>query len=162
MTSQASPSIVEKTRREVVGQAGGAALLATLATVLGGRAVFAQATPTVDEGDPEVAVGQYAVVRTWTFKPDKSADELAALVADGFVQILRDTPGFRQYATVWNETTRQWTAISVFVDKAGADASTVAAQDWAAVNVADYVESDPAVIEGDIKVFAEAFPPANG
>jgi hypothetical protein len=87
---------------------------------------------------------------------------LAALVSEGFVPFLRETTGFRQYATIWNEDTRQWSAISIFVDKAGADESTAKAQAWAAENVADYVEADPAVIEGQILVYAEAFPPANG
>jgi hypothetical protein len=158
-----NPSGSGSTRREAVRQIGGGTLLAALATVMGGRAVFAQsATPVVDDSDPEVAVGQYAVVRTWTFKPDKSADELATLVSEGFVPFLRDTPGFRQYATIWNEETRQWSAISFFVDKAGADESTAKAQSWAAENVADYVESNPVVIGGDILVYAEAFPAANG
>lgn len=148
------------TRRDVVRHVGGASLLAALATVMGGRAVFAQsATPVVDDTDPDIAVGQYAVVRTWTFKPDKSADELAALVSEGFVPFLRETPGFRQYATIWNEETRQWSAISFFVDKAGADESTAKAQSWAAENVADYVDADPAVVSGQIMVYAQA---ANG
>ena len=138
-------------------------MVAAVAALMGGRAVLAQsATPTADDSNPEVAVGQYLVVRTWTFKPDKSADELAALVAEGFVPLLRDTPGFRQYTTIWNDETRQWSAITIFADEAGAAASTAKAQEWAAANVAAYVDSDPAVFDGQIKVFAEAFPPANG
>jgi hypothetical protein len=134
-------------------QFGGAALLAALATAAAGGRVFAQqATPTAAE--TVVAEGLYVVVRTWKFKPDKSADELATLVRAGFVPVIRATPGFREYFNVWNAETRQWTAVSIFLDKAGADESTVRAKDWAAAHVPDFVESDPTVLDGQIILFA--------
>ncbi|MEA2528430.1 MAG: hypothetical protein QOG89_74 [Thermomicrobiales bacterium] len=148
-------SSVGATRRQTLRQFGGGALLAAVATAgLGGK-VFAQtadATPTA--GNTGVGEGVYVVFRTWTFKPEKSAEELAALVREGFVPLVRETPGFREYFNVWNAETRQWTAVSIFVDKAGAEESTVRAKDWAAAHVAEYVGSDPTVVDGQIILFA--------
>lgn len=151
------------TRRAVMRQAGGAALLAAAGMLLGARTVLAEVgTPTIDDSDPEVDEGHYLVVRTWTLNPDASATELAALVKEGFVPLLRQTPGFRQYATVWNESTRQWTAITIFVTQAGAEESTANARSWVAANVAGFIAGDPTVFDGQITLFAKAFPPANG
>jgi hypothetical protein len=144
---------VGTTRRAALQRVGGGAILAALTTAgLGGRVLAHEATP-VAAGDG-VTGGLYVVVRTWLFKPGKSAEELAALVRAGFVPILRGTPGFVEYFNVWNAATRQWVAISIFADQAGADESTVRAKDWAAAHVPDYVESDPTVVDGQIILFA--------
>jgi hypothetical protein len=141
------------TRRQTLRYFGGAGMLAALATAGFGGLVSAQgdATPAVVTGG--MGEGLYVVVRTWAFKPDKSAEELAALVREGFVPIISETPGSREYYNVWNGETRQWMAVSVFADKAGADESTARAQDWAAEHVADYVEADPTVVDGQIVLY---------
>ena len=114
------------TRRATLRRFGGGTILAALATAgLGGRVVAQDATPAASGG---VTEGLYVVVRTWMFKPDKSAEDLAALVREGFIPFIESTPGFVEYFNLWNADTRQWTAVSIFADKAGADESTVRAQ----------------------------------
>jgi hypothetical protein len=141
------------TRRQTLRYFGGGTILAALATAGLGGLASAQGDATPAAGDDGTREGLYVVVRTWAFKPDKSADELAALVREGFVPIISDTPGFREYFNVWNADTRQWMAVSVFADKAGADESTARAQDWATEHVADYVEADPTVVDGQIVLY---------
>jgi hypothetical protein len=147
------------TRRQTLRHFGGGAILAALATAGFGGLVSAQDNATPTAGDDGVKEGLYVVVRTWTFKPGKSADELATLVREGFVPLIRGTPGFREYFNVWNADTRQWMAVSIFADKAGADESTERAKDWAAEHVPDFVEADPTVVEGQIVLYAAG---ANG
>jgi hypothetical protein len=142
------------TRRQTLRHFGGGAILAALATAGFGGLVSAQGDATPTAGDDGVEEGLYVVVRTWTFKPGKSADELAALVREGFVPLISGTPGFREYFNVWNADTRHWVAVSVFLDQAGAEESTERAKDWAAEHVPDFVEADPTVVQGQIILYA--------
>lgn len=143
-------SPIVTTRRETVRRFGGSLALAALATVGLNRKLLA------GEHDQHAwpMEGLYVVMRTWTLKPEASAQELADLVSAGFVPIISAGPGFVAYFDVWNETTRQWTAISIFESKEGADESTAQAAEWAAAKVADFLASGPEVSDGEIVVFA--------
>jgi hypothetical protein len=148
--TDAKPQPDASTRRDALRRGGGVAL-ATLATVgLGGRVVAQEATPDAGGG----LGGKYAVIRLRKVKADKSTDELTELVREGFVPLVRDVPGFIQYFVISNAETRDWAAVGVYEDKAGADESTRRAAEWGQLGASDYVEGDPVVIEGTIPVAA--------
>ena len=140
------------TRREALGRLGGGVALAALASAaLGGRVLAQSATP-----DAEGIEGSYTVIRLRKVKPDKSAEELTAMVREGFVPLVQEIPGFVSYFIVHNSETRDWAAVGVFADKAGADESTARAAEWGQGGASDYVEGDPTVVEGGVVVAAEA------
>lgn len=148
-----SRSDAETTRREALRRVGGGVALAALASAaLGGRVVAQSATP-----DADGIEGSHAVIRLRKVKPDRSGEELSALVREGFVPLVREVPGFVSYFVVWNAETRDWAAVGVFADKAGADESTSRAAEWGQAQrgggANDYVEGDPTVVEGEV-VFA--------
>src|SRR5262249_24354548 len=121
------------TRREAI-RAGGGILGAIAALGLGGRVLAQEATPV-----PNEALGRYVVIRTRTVKPDKNQEDLASITWDQFVPIIEAIPGFVSYTVTYSADTRAWTAISVYTDKAGADASTKAAADFIATStINDY------------------------
>ena len=138
-------------RRAVVRQLGGGVALAALAGAgVFGRTLAQEATPEAGEG----LAGRYAVIRLRKVKPNRSPEELAALVREGFLPLVREVPGFVAYFVVANAETRAWAAVGVFADKAGADESTARAAEWGQGGANDFVEGDPVVIEGEIAVAA--------
>jgi hypothetical protein len=144
------------TRRGALKLAGGAALLA-VAGVGSGRAALAQeASPVASPAGGNGLNGKYVVIRIRTVKPDRSADELMALIQDGFVPLLEDVPGFIWYVAGANPETRDQFSVGVFQDEAGAAESTRRAAEWGARGAADFVEGEPAVYEGVIGVAAES------
>src|SRR6185503_1223754 len=63
----------------------------------------------------------YAVIRRYQFDP-KSSEEIGRLIRDGFIQLLRKTPGFVSYN--WLDTgSGVGASMGVFQDKAGAQES---------------------------------------
>ena len=147
MTS--SRSDAETTRREALRRVGGGMALAALASAaLGGRVVAQSATPDASAGFE----GSYSVLRLRKVKEDKSAEELVALVHKEFVPLVETVPGFVSYFIVYNPDTRDWVAVGIFADKAGADESTARAAEWGQGGASDYVEGDPTVVEGGVVV----------
>ncbi|MBI2706019.1 MAG: hypothetical protein HYX32_12130 [Actinobacteria bacterium] len=57
-------------------------------------------------------------------------------------------PGFRAYYLVKADDGAT-ISVSVYEDKAGVDASTVAARDWIAANLPDLAVGPPEVVAGD-------------
>lgn len=137
-------------RREALRAGGG--LLAALAAIgLGGRVIAQEASPVANG-----AIGRYVVIRTRTVKPDKQHEELVTINETQFVPIIKAIPGFVSYTVIYNAESRAWTAISVYTDKAGADASTQAAADFIANSVVNtyWVDPAPVVVDGTIIVDA--------
>ena len=66
------------------------------------------------------------------------------------------TPGFATYTILLNDTTRIWTAISVFDNPESAQASTDAAADYVVENELGsyFVDPAPTVVEGQVIINA--------
>lgn len=92
----------------------------------------------------------YAAIRTYR---TSDAGEWARRVNQGFVPILRGTPGFVAYYII-NGGEGTVAAISVFEDRAGVDESTRRAAEWVADNLAEFALSGPEVIAGEVTVAA--------
>jgi hypothetical protein len=146
----------ETTRRDALKLAGGAALI-VFAGAGSDRAALAQeASPVASPASGNGLNGNYVVIRLRTVKPDRSADELMALIQERFVPLVEDVPGFVRYFSGVNSETRGQFSVGVFADEAGAAESTRRAAEWGDLGAADFVEGDPTVYEGVIGVAAEA------
>jgi hypothetical protein len=90
----------------------------------------------------------YAAVRRYKFD-SKSGTEIAQKIQDGFIPILRKTPGFVAY--YWLETaTGEGASLSVFDSAAGAEESIRVAADFVQKNLAALL-GKPEVIQGEVK-----------
>jgi hypothetical protein len=145
----------ETTRRDALKLAGGAALLAFSGSGAGRATLAQEASPVASAGSGGLN-GKYVVIRLRTVKPDRSADELMALIQEGFVPLVEDVPGFIWYVTGVNPETRGQFSVGVFADEAGAAESTRRAEEWGEQGAADFVEDDLTVYEGVIGVAAES------
>ena len=150
----------ETTRRFVLKLAGGATLLA-FAGAGSGRASLAQeASPVASPAGGNGLNGKYVVIRIRAVKPDRSADELMALIQDGFVPLVEDVPGFIWYVAGADPETRGQFSVGVFDDEAGAAESNRRAAAWGTLGAADFVAGDPTVYGGEIGVAASGSPEA--
>src|SRR5215211_1938456 len=146
----------ETTRRGALKLAGGAALLACAGARSGRAALAQEASPVASPAGSNGLNGKYVVIRIRTVKPDRSADELMALIQEGFVPLLEEVPGFIWYVSGANPETRGQFSVGVVADEAGAAESSRRAAEWGKQGAADFVEGDPAVYEGVIGVAAES------
>jgi hypothetical protein len=146
----------ETTRRVVLKLAGGAALVTTVGAGAGRVALAQEASPVASPALSHDLDGKYVVIRLRTVKPDRSVDELMALIQDGFVPLVEDVPGFIWYVVGANPETRDQFSVGVFADAAGAAESTRRAAEWVKLGVADFLEGEPTVYEGVIGVAAES------
>ena len=91
---------------------------------------------------------EYLAIREYQLAPDRTMEELHAAVESGFMPIVKDVPGFREYFLV--ETGEGVISISVFEDQAGAEESTARAADWVQENLADFFTGPPTVTTGSV------------
>jgi hypothetical protein len=145
----------ETTRRDALKLAG-ASLLAFAGAGSGRAALAQEASPVASPAGGNDLNRKYVVIRIRTVKPDRSADDLMALIRDGFVPLVKAVPGFVWYVAGVNPETRGQFSVGVFADKAGAAESTRRAAEWGKQGAADFVEGDPTVNEGLVGVAAEA------
>lgn len=137
----------QASRRDALRHVGGGMALAILGVAgLGGRVLAQDATP----GAANELDGGYAVIRIRTIKPDRSAEELARIVGENFIPIVRDVPGFIAYVVVANEEAKTWASIGLFTDRAAADESTRRATAFGDLGTRDFVVGDPVIITGVI------------
>ena len=89
----------------------------------------------------------WGVTRRYRFDP---ADSLliGTYVRESFVPVLRKAPGFVAYYWL-NAGDGNGVSLSLYTDKAGADASVSIAAEFVRTHVADLV-GDPEVVEGRI------------
>ena len=93
----------------------------------------------------------HGVVRRYRFDP-KSTAEIDRHVKEGFVPLIRKTPGFVAY--YWVDTGEGTGAsMSLFKDKAGADESIRLAADYIQKHMAGLL-GKPEVTEGSVKAHA--------
>jgi hypothetical protein len=149
-------TIRETTRRGALKLAGGAALLAVAGAGSGRAALAQEASPVASPAGGDGLDGKYVVIRIRTVKPDRSADELMALIQDGFVPLVQAVPGFIWYVAGVNPETQALFSVSVFADEAGAAESTRRAEEWGDLGAGDFVAGEPAVYQGVIGVAAES------
>ena len=91
----------------------------------------------------------YAVIRRYQFDP-KSSEEISGLVSEGFIPLLRKTPGFVSYN--WLDTGNGVGAsVCVFQDKAGAEESVRLAASYVQQHMSALL-GKPEVIQGEVKV----------
>jgi hypothetical protein len=100
------------------------------------------------EAGTPVAGRAYLAIREYQLAPDRTMEELHAAVESGFMPIVKDVPGFREYLLV--ETGEGVISISVFEDQAGAEESTARAADWVQENLADFFAGPPTVTTGSV------------
>ena len=125
--------------------------------------------PHVVEGSIGIAAGGFAggapaaslegnivAMRSRKLKDAAAAEALEVMVRDGFMPLVTAVPGFIAYAMAANEQTLDQVSIGVFKDKAGADASTVRAQEWGTEGATALTTGDPVVFEGAIKLVVTA------
>ena len=139
-----SSKSVALSRRSAVLRLGSASLAALLASAVI-PAAAQEASPTA--GTP--AAGRaYLAIRAYQLAPGRTMEELATTVESGFVPILTQVPGYREYFLV--ETSEGVVSISVFADQAGAEESTRQAADWVQQNLADFFAGPPTVTTGSV------------
>jgi hypothetical protein len=80
-----------------------------------------------------------------------SVAEVTRRVQEGFLPLLRQSPGFMAYYVV--DGGDGWlTSISLFEDRAGAENSTRLAADWVRENIAALFDGAPDVVQGEAVV----------
>jgi hypothetical protein len=139
-------------RREVVKAGGG--LLAMLAGLGVVRIATGQdATPGAER--TRALNGHYGITRSYVVTEGADVSELIRKV-EGFVDISSRIPGFTAYVILLNESTRVWTAMSLFEDAESAQSSTDAAADYVAENeLGGYFEDpNPSLVDGTVIINA--------
>ena len=89
----------------------------------------------------------YAVVRRYEGVTDPG--EAGRRVADGFVSLLKESPGFVAYYWV-DSGGGVMASTSVFEDRAGAEASTEKAAEWVRDNIESLLPNPPQVTAGEV------------
>jgi hypothetical protein len=137
-------------RRGAVHRLGGVGLAALLGA--GGRPLALAA----QQGTPDAGAGLYLVIRRYPLAPGASVEELTEIVRAGFVPIVSQVPGFREYYT-YDVGNGDSGTISVFTDAAAADESTRRAADWVApADLGRFFAGPPEMIAGTVLLHVEA------
>jgi hypothetical protein len=119
-----------------------------LAMLLASRGIVAAAQEASPMAGSPAAGRAFLAIREYQLAPDRTMEELHAAVESGFMPIVKDVPGFREYFLV--ETGEGVISISVFADQAGAEESTARASDWVQENLADFFAGPPTVTTGSV------------
>ena len=92
----------------------------------------------------------FATIRYYRTDPD-SIDSVARRVKEGFVPLIRETPGFVSYFVL---TPRQGeiVSVSVFEEQRGAQESNMKAEEWVRQNLSELLPS-PEFAEGQVVVY---------
>lgn len=138
------------TRRDALRTVSGGALALIGLAGLGSKVIAQEATPQSGTS----LQGTYAVVRVRKVRPEFSAEEVSQSVAENFVPIVREVPGFVSYFVVADDEQHSWVSVGIFTDKAGADESTERAMAFGQQGTDDMIDGDPIIIEGSIDTAA--------
>jgi hypothetical protein len=92
----------------------------------------------------------FAAIRYYRTDPD-SMDEVVRRVKEGFVPIIRETPGFVSYFVL---TPRQgeMATVSVFEEQRGAQESNRKAEEWVRQNLSELLPA-PEFADGEVVVY---------
>ncbi len=90
----------------------------------------------------------YAAIRRYNAYQG-SAEELVRRVNAGFIPMISQQPGFIAYYGV-DPGDGSIMTVSIFEDKAGADASSRLAQDWIRQNLSSMIKNAPVIVTGEV------------
>ncbi len=90
----------------------------------------------------------YAVIRRYNIAPG-SADTIVQKVNESFLPLISQAPGFIGWHLI-NPGDGTIASISIFEDKAGAEASTKTATDWVRQNLASLIRTAPVIMTGEV------------
>jgi hypothetical protein len=81
----------------------------------------------------------------------KQIKEVTRRVNEGFVPLIEKKPGFVAYYCL-ESSGDTWTSISIFEDRRQSEDSNKFAAEWAQKNVAEFVQSGPEILAGELVV----------
>ncbi len=90
----------------------------------------------------------YAAIRRYNAYQG-SAEELVRRVSTDFIPLLSQQPGFVGYFGV-DPGDGSIMTVSIFEDKAGADASSRVAQEWVRSNLSSMIKNAPVIVTGEV------------
>ena len=94
----------------------------------------------------------FAAIRYYHTDPD-SIDEVIQRTREGFVPVIKDTPGFVSYLIlVPVEREGEFVSVSVFEDEQSAQESNEKAEDWVRQNLSEFV-LPPELAAGQVVVY---------
>ncbi len=97
----------------------------------------------------------HAAIRQYQGAPGSVDEEMIRRLKEGFLPIIKDASGFRDYYVLDAGDGRVAT-VSVFEDRAGAEESTRLAADWVRENMASLFPKPPEVLQGEVVVHGAA------
>jgi hypothetical protein len=92
----------------------------------------------------------FATIRYYRTDPD-SIESVAQRVKEGFVPLIRETPGFVSYL-VLAPREGEIVSVSVFEERGGAEESNEKAEEWVRQNLSDLLPS-PEFADGEVVVY---------
>jgi hypothetical protein len=92
----------------------------------------------------------FAAIRYYRTDPD-SIESVVRRVKEGFVPIIRETPGFVSYF-VLGPRQGEIVSVSVFEEQRGAQESNLKAEEWVRQNLSELLPS-PEFAEGQVVVY---------
>jgi hypothetical protein len=101
----------------------------------------------------------YAAIRRYNIAPG-SADTIVQRVNEGFLPTLSQSAGFIAYYLI-NPGDGTIVSVSLFEDRAGADASTRIATEWVRQHLSQFVRTAPVIVTGPVASQAGAPTPTH-
>ena len=92
----------------------------------------------------------FAAIRYYRTDPD-SIESVVRRVKEGFVPIIRETPGFLSYF-ILNPRLGEIVSVSVFEEQRSAEESNKKAEEWVKHNLSELLPS-PEVADGEVVVY---------
>jgi hypothetical protein len=93
----------------------------------------------------------YAIVRKYTLN-EKANDEVTRKIKEGFLPIVRGTPGFVDY--YWTFSDGVGMSVGLFDSQEGADASTRAAREYIQQNLQGVLRESQDITKAEVLVHA--------
>ncbi len=92
----------------------------------------------------------HVAIRRYQLEDPGAVDELLQRVAEGFIPIIKEAPGFLAYYALRDSGGGTVTSVSVFEDQAGAEESNRRAAGWVNENLASMIPNPPEIIDGEV------------
>ena len=92
----------------------------------------------------------YAAIRQTKLKPG-TAEEVIKRAREGALPLISGVPGFKAYYMVLGDD-NSITTVSVFADKAAAEACNAKVMDWIKQNMGPYVAAPTQAMEGRVAI----------
>jgi heme-degrading monooxygenase HmoA len=93
----------------------------------------------------------YAAIRQTKLKPG-TAEEVVKRAREGALPLISGVPGFKAYYMVLSDDNNSLTTVSVFADKASAEACNAKVMDWIKQNMGPYVAAPTQAMEGRVAI----------